>query len=74
MILKLFKGYFFKSTSQKEKGRLEITWCWQHDQVIKSIMIYGKHDQHGCSSNPTNAILLCSWEKNFIALSSAWQS
>ena len=29
-------------------------------------------DQHGLGSKPTCAILLCSWEKHFTALSPAW--
>ena len=31
-------------------------------------------DQHGLGSKPTRAILLCSWERHFTALSSAWWS
>ena len=31
-------------------------------------------DQHGLGSKPTCAILLCSWEKHFTALSTAWWS
>ena len=31
-------------------------------------------DQHGLGSKPTCAILLCSWEKHFTALSPAWWS
>ena len=32
------------------------------------------NDQHGLGSKPTCAILLCSWEKHFTALSPAWWS
>ena len=32
------------------------------------------HDQHDLSSKPTCAILLCSWERHFMALSPAWWS
>ena len=31
-------------------------------------------DQHGLGSKPTCAILLCSWERHFTALSPAWWS
>ena len=31
-------------------------------------------DQHGFGSKPTCAILLCSWERHFTALSPAWWS
>ena len=31
-------------------------------------------DQHGLGSKPTCAILLCPWEKHFMALSPAWWS
>ena len=31
-------------------------------------------DQHGLSSKPTRAILLCPWERHFTALSLAWWS
>ena len=31
-------------------------------------------DQHGLSSKPTRAILLCPWERHFTALSPAWWS
>ena len=31
-------------------------------------------DQHGLSSKPTYAILLCPWERHFMALSPAWWS
>ena len=29
-------------------------------------------DRHGLGSKPTRAILLCSWERHFTALSPAW--
>ena len=32
------------------------------------------HDQHGLASKPTHAILLCPWERHFMALSPAWWS
>ena len=32
------------------------------------------YDQHGIGSKPTRAILLCSWERHFTALSPAWCS
>ena len=32
------------------------------------------HDQHGLSSKPTRAILLCPWERHFAALSPVWWS
>ena len=31
-------------------------------------------DQHGLGLKPTHAILLCSWERQFTALSPAWWS
>ena len=31
-------------------------------------------DQHGNGSKPTRAILLCTWERHFTALSPAWWS
>ena len=30
------------------------------------------HNQHGLGSKPTRAILLCSWQRHFTALSCAW--
>ena len=32
------------------------------------------YDQHGLGSKPTQAILLCPWERHFTALSPAWWS
>ena len=32
------------------------------------------YEQHGLSSKPTCTILLCPWERHFIALSPAWWS
>ena len=32
------------------------------------------YDQHGLGLKPTRAILLCTWEKHFTALSPAWWS
>ena len=32
------------------------------------------HDQHGLGSKPTRAILLCPWERHFMAHSPAWWS
>ena len=45
--------------------------------VIGSVVEWLKHrtdDQHGLGSKPTCAILLCSWEGRFTALSPAWWS
>ena len=45
--------------------------------VIGSVVEWLKHrtdDQHGLGSKPTCAILLCSWERRFTALSPAWWS
>ena len=30
------------------------------------------YDQHGCGLKPIHAILLCLWERHFMALSCAW--
>ena len=35
---------------------------------------YRTDDQHGLGSKPTRAILLCSWERHFTALSPSWWS
>ena len=32
------------------------------------------YDKYGLGSKPTRAILLCSWERHFTALSLAWWS
>ena len=32
------------------------------------------YDQHGLGSKPTRTILLCLWERHFMALSPAWWS
>ena len=32
------------------------------------------YDQHNLGTKPTRAILLCSWERHFMALSPAWWS
>ena len=37
-------------------------------------LMYRADDQHGLGSKPTCAILLCSWERHFMALSPAWWS
>ena len=45
--------------------------------VVGSVVEWLTHrtdDQHGLGSKPTCAILLCSWEKHFTALSPAWWS
>ena len=42
-----------------------------------SVVQWLKHrtdDQHGLGSKPTCAILLCCWERHFMALSPAWWS
>ena len=44
---------------------------------VGSVVEWLKHrtdDQHGLGSKPTRAILLCSWERHFTALSPAWWS
>ena len=44
---------------------------------VSSVVEWLKHrtdDQHGLGSKPTCAILLCSWERHFTALSPAWWS
>ena len=44
---------------------------------VGSVVEWLKHwadDQHGLSSKPTCAILLCPWERHFTALSPAWWS
>ena len=38
-------------------------WQWLEHQA---------HDQHGLSSKPIGAILLCPWERHFMAHSPAW--
>ena len=54
--------------------------CHYHDIVsinLGSVVKWLKHwtgDQHGLGSKPTCAILLCSWERHFTALSPAWWS
>ena len=45
--------------------------------VVGSVVEWLTHrtdDQHGLGSKPTCAILLCSWERHFTALSPAWWS
>ena len=45
--------------------------------LVGSMVKWLKHwtdDQHGLSSKPTCAILLCPWERHFTALSPAWWS
>ena len=45
--------------------------------IVGSVVEWLTHrtdDQHGLGSKPTCAILLCSWEKHFTALSPAWWS
>ena len=44
---------------------------------VGSVVEWLKHrtdDQHGLGSKPTQAILLCPWERHFTALSPAWWS
>ena len=45
--------------------------------MVGSVVEWLKHrtdDQHGLGSKPTRAILLCTWERHFTALSPAWWS
>ena len=45
--------------------------------LVSSVVEWLMHrtdDQHGLGSKPTCAILLCSWERHFTALSPAWWS
>ena len=49
-------------------------YCQQRGRV-GSMIEWLKHrtrDQHGLGSKRTRAILLCSWERHFTALSPAW--
>ena len=53
--------------------------CGQNLSVapVGSVVEWLKHrtdDQHGLGSKPACAILLCSWERHFTALSPAWWS
>ena len=46
-------------------------------KFVGSVVEWLKHrtdDQHGLGSKPTCAILSCSWERQFTALSPAWWS
>ena len=46
-------------------------------QYVGGVVEWLKHrtdDQHGLGSKPTQAILLCPWERHFTALSPAWWS
>ena len=49
-----------------------------HDSLkVSSVVEWLKHrtgDQYGLGSKPTCAIMLCSWERHFTALSPAWWS
>ena len=48
---------------------------WTETCRVGSVVEWLKHrtdDQHGLSSKPTCAILLCPWERHFTALSPAW--
>ena len=45
--------------------------------IVSSVVKWLKQwtdDQHGLSSKPTCAILLCPWQRHFTALSPAWWS
>ena len=42
---------------------------------VSSVVEWSKrrvNDQHGLGSKPTRAILLCPWERRFMALSPVW--
>ena len=48
-----------------------------YKSILSAAWLSGKrraYDQHGLDSKPTSAILLCPWERHFMALSPAWGS
>ena len=70
---KLFK--FLRSRHKQVLGLCVYRQAF--DNSIGSVVEWLTHrtdDQHGLGSKPTCAILLCSWEKHFTALSPAWWS
>ena len=68
----------FKLLISSVLGRRVIAYASKiHKQDVGSVVEWLTHrtdDQHGLGSKPTCAILLCSWEKHFTALSPAWWS
>ena len=45
--------------------------------IVGSVVEWLEHrayNQHGLGAKPTRAILLCSWERHFTAISSTWWS
>ena len=66
----------FKNSCLSEKFLINCN-CQQHGQVAGNVVKWLKcraRDQHGLSSKPTHAILLCPWERYFMAHSPAWWS
>ena len=47
--------------------------CFDVSSVVKWLKCWAR-DQHGLSSKPTCAILLCPWERHFTAYFPAWWS
>ena len=65
-VFKVFKKIFLnfqKNLSKKSLVGSVVEW-----------LTHRTDDQHGLGSKPTCAILLCSWERHFTALSPAWWS
>ena len=71
--LQILEQYFHEISffSMNESIRLHklIKIIFLHERIkVGSVA----RDQHGLSSKPTRAILLCPWERYFTALSPAW--
>ena len=79
-----FNRIFYITTSVSDYLQtlaLDIMQAWHMIKKapanVGSVVEWLKHrtdDQHGLGSKPACAILLCSWERHFTALSPAWWS
>ena len=69
----MFISFAVSSTNWASVGNM-YNFCRQRGIFVGSVVEWLTHrtdDQHGLGSKPTCAILLCSWEKHFTALSPA---
>ena len=69
--------FFFLSLYQNYSIFISKIFFFIFISFVGSVVEWLTHrtdDQHGLGSKPTCAILLCSWERHFTALSPAWWS
>ena len=76
-MIKLYEGGETINSISKKFDMSTSTVSTIMKAIVGSVVEWLTHrtdDQHGLGSKPTCAILLCSWERHFTALSPAWWS